>query len=92
MGTHLTDDEHVALFDSVTGWAFGTTFGSREMAEDFLDWIDDVDPRGLSLNDLGRKQSQWLRERTELDGEGYRVLRPRLSRDGDRDEMPDRAV
>lgn len=46
MGTRLTSDpgEHVvAMFDSVTGWAFGRVFSSAEQAEDFLRWLETAD-------------------------------------------------
>ena len=53
MSVRLTGEEDapVALYDSVTGWAFGPTFPSLEAAREFLDWMDGrnvSDPRGVS--------------------------------------------
>lgn len=46
MGVRLTSEENVtALYDSVTGWAFGTVFATPELAEDFLIWLAE-EPRG----------------------------------------------
>jgi hypothetical protein len=41
MGVRITDDRNVALFDSVTGYAFGPVFESRDDAEDFMAWFGD---------------------------------------------------
>lgn len=41
MGLRLTTAERVvAMFDSVTGWAFGPTFDTEEKAQEFLDWCE----------------------------------------------------
>lgn len=39
MAIDFTDSEHVALYDTVTGYAFGPTFESKEAAEDFSEWV-----------------------------------------------------
>ena len=64
MGVRNTEDEGVvALFDSVSGHAFGLTFDSTTEAEAFLEFaenlgIDDV----RKLNDAGfdRLHAVWL--------------------------------
>jgi hypothetical protein len=38
MGVRITDERHVALYDSTTGIAFGPTFESADEAEAFLVW------------------------------------------------------
>ena len=40
MSVRITDPANVALYDSVTGIAFGTVFRSDVDAADFLDWMD----------------------------------------------------
>jgi hypothetical protein len=49
MGVRVTDPANIALYDSVTGWAFGTTFPSAEHAEDFLRWLA-AEPRGPAFD------------------------------------------
>lgn len=40
MGVHITADESkVALFDSVSGMAFGPVFNDSDEAQGFLDWL-----------------------------------------------------
>jgi hypothetical protein len=39
MGVRVTDEEHVALYDSVTDTAFGPIFDNTNDADDFLDWL-----------------------------------------------------
>lgn len=41
MGVRVTDREHVALYDSVSGIAFGPVFNSSFDACDFLDWVEE---------------------------------------------------
>lgn len=52
MSVRLTSQEsRVALFDSVTGYAFGPTFDSDEDAESFVAFVRDIsgqDPREIS--------------------------------------------
>ena len=48
MGVRITDLQTVALYDSVTGTAFGPTFERESEAQAFLDWLregDDIDAR-----------------------------------------------
>lgn len=41
MGLRFTSKKHVvALYDSVTDWAFGPVFRSEESAARFLDWAE----------------------------------------------------
>jgi hypothetical protein len=54
----------VALFDSVTCWAFGPTFMDEEEAESFITWLRPRDARELSESELTAAYSEWLRERT----------------------------
>lgn len=58
MSVRISDAEHVALYDSVTGTAFGPTFMSESDAADFLDWLE-VDPRGLAAWVLGDCFEAW---------------------------------
>src|SRR5277367_1840408 len=37
----VNDGKHVALYDTVTDWAFGPVFGSETAAKRFLDWAED---------------------------------------------------
>jgi hypothetical protein len=67
MGVRTTDAEHkVALFDSVTGWAFGPIFEDDEEANDFLSFSEEKESRDLrqlteaELNDL---YGRWVRDR-----------------------------
>lgn len=75
----LYDSEarHAALYDSVTGWAFGPAFhdederDGRDAAEAFLAWYrtrGGVDLRLLSDTDLSRLYGDWRRdsERREI--------------------------
>jgi hypothetical protein len=72
MGVRLTDPANVALYDSVTGWAFGTTFPSAEHAEDFLRWLaesDDRDARTIEDNELEALIARWRSERVNDEGD-----------------------
>jgi hypothetical protein len=40
MGVRITEDREVALYDSVTGHAFGRVFENAALATDFLDWFE----------------------------------------------------
>jgi hypothetical protein len=65
MGLRFTSDENVtALFDSVSGWAFGPTFDSSEDAEEFLRWcetqgIPGGDVRSVSLQRLAELETAY---------------------------------
>jgi hypothetical protein len=62
MGTRVTSDEgKTALFDSVTGWAFGPTFDSPEAAASYLKYVQEVygDPRTLRLETLEQAYGIW---------------------------------
>ena len=69
-----TEDDRVAMFDSVTGVAFGPTFRSVDDAESFLTWLREhpwrrpsgltfTEPLGLSAFELGEAVSAWRRTR-----------------------------
>lgn len=63
MGTRITSDEGVyALFDSVSGWAFGPTFASPDDAEAFLNYLHEQGEDGRELTDaqLGVRHTEWL--------------------------------
>jgi len=56
-----TEPNAVALYDSVTGTAFGPIFDSSEDASKFLEMLDGegVDARTLSPSDLDNYFSGW---------------------------------
>ena len=65
MSVRTTDSEHVAMYDSVTGTAFGPTFESHAAAEDFLQWLAGktfVDPRAIPVQELNDLHTEWVRE------------------------------
>jgi hypothetical protein len=73
MGVRLSTDENVvALFDSVTGWAFGPTFPDS-----------DEDGRELSDADMSARHSLW-RERRQQDDEPERFDMSGATRGADR--------
>jgi hypothetical protein len=64
MSVRITDGEHVALYDSVTGEAFGPVMDSEEHAERFLEHLRDTqpgasDPRKLPPDVLQRCYARW---------------------------------
>jgi len=70
MGLRFTSDEKVtALFDSVSGWAFGPTFDSPDAAQAFLDWCE---MQGVQGGDVRRVP---LPELEELESRYYAELR-----------------
>lgn len=77
-----TEREMAVMFDSVTGWAFGPTFHSGEMAMAFARWVESAgtDPRVLTDAGLRRDHREfreWLNvirgtiftDRPELDSD-----------------------
>jgi hypothetical protein len=64
MGVRVTDREHVAIYDSVSGTAFGPVFNSDVQAWDFLQWIptSEGDPREMNES---RLMHLWDRFREE---------------------------
>lgn len=64
MGVRNTASEkRVALFDSVTGFAFGPTFSSQDDAESFLDFVQHNykhDIRTLSERELEAFHALWI--------------------------------
>ena len=67
MGVRLLidrDESRAALYDSVSGFAFGPTFESPEQAEDFLEYVageDGRDPRVLPSPLLEELHAAWHR-------------------------------
>jgi hypothetical protein len=62
MGIRITTSEKVsALFDSVTGWAFGPTFETEDEAESFLNFTASGDDlRTLDDAELDKLHRAWL--------------------------------
>lgn len=64
MSVRITDLEDVALYDSVSGWAFGPTFPSAEAAQDFLDYTEGyADPRTWSDQQTDILHRDWIKDR-----------------------------
>ena len=59
MSVRTTDSDHVAMYDSVTGRAFGPIFESEENLDEFIDWLED-DLRNLSPKNLDAQYEAWL--------------------------------
>lgn len=74
MGLRFTSAEDVvALFDSVTGWAFGPVFSTEKAAERFLRWsekqgVKNGDVRALDTRDLWELWGRYCQEATGDDG------------------------
>ena len=70
MGVRTTaSEEVVAIFGSVTGWAFGPTFATGEEAEDFLVWTAEQglpDLRSLRDGLIEQAYRQWLEARGRM--------------------------
>lgn len=64
MSVRITSTENVvALFDSVSGWAFGPTFESEDAAQDFLETAESENAPDLSTisnDELERFYNFWL--------------------------------
>lgn len=77
-----TDREMAVLFDSVTGTAFGPTFGSVEEAEAYVKWLASVaiDPRQLSAGDHAIRHARFIECMKRVDHEVLR-LAPKINRD-----------
>lgn len=58
--------EHVALYDSGTGLAFGPIFDTEDDAGNFLAHLDEIgerDPRIIPAGDLAALHAEWDEER-----------------------------
>lgn len=70
MGVRTTASEKVvAIFDSVSGYAFGPTFYDEEAADSFLAFADgysDKDLRAMTDAELSEVYESWLKERERL--------------------------
>lgn len=67
-----TQEDKVALFDSVSGYAFGPTFDSEGEAEDFVDFCADrqtTDLRALSDSEIGALHEEWQKDEEDTDTE-----------------------
>ena len=64
MGVRTTwDESRVAIYDSVSGFAFGPTFADADDAVSYLDYLNDVtdlDPREQTDRQLEGFLSGWL--------------------------------
>lgn len=61
MGIRITDDNAVALYDSVSDFAFGPVFPSEEACMDFLDWApEEPDLRTLTDPQLEDAFGKWV--------------------------------
>jgi hypothetical protein len=71
-----TAEGKAALFDSVTGLAFGPVFDSELHADEFLIWLDDTDgrdARDINTPRLNALKQEWEKEvyaRENIDHEG----------------------
>lgn len=71
MSIRLTSQEsRVALYDSVTGYAFGPTFADEDEASSFLDWLEryHADPRALRISELENAYARWYALRAAARG------------------------
>ena len=61
----LTDPEYgyQCLYDTVTMWAFGGIFYEDEDPEDFLRFLNNVDARSLTDNQLDTKITEWRNQK-----------------------------
>lgn len=69
MSVRITSQEgRVALFDSVSGWAFGPAFNTEEEAEDFLAFATHHhDLRLLDTRQLQELLRSWRESRKQLE-------------------------
>jgi hypothetical protein len=70
MGVRISSDENVAaLFDSVTGWAFGPTFADSDEAQSFLDYLHSLGEDGRELSDaaMSARHALWVERRRQED-------------------------
>lgn len=58
------ESDRVALYDSVSGWAFGPVFPNEEDAQAFLDSLPN-DARSYSTWDLGQLYSDFVETRRD---------------------------
>jgi hypothetical protein len=69
MSVRITSDEDkAALFDSVSGWAFGPVFDNSDEADDFLVFCESAelpDVRTMTENDLADAHEKWAADRMQ---------------------------
>ena len=67
MGIRITGDEgKTALYDSVSGFAFGLVFDNSEEANDFLEFVGKNEPRDLRIlkdSELESLYSKWFSQK-----------------------------
>lgn len=82
MGIRITSQEDKsALFDSVSGWAFGPVFEDDIEAECFLSWTEEKgypDLRSVSLAVLAEAYGMWKLEIEEADSELVDSINPTM--------------
>jgi hypothetical protein len=68
MTVRITSQEgKVALFDGVSGWAFGPTFDTEEEADDFLAFsAHHPELRLLPAHELQQRHRAWLDSKKQL--------------------------
>lgn len=81
MSLRTTDNENVALFDAVTGWAYGPVFTSVENAEDFLAYAlsKGIEVRKCSVHDVNKLHSIWFAARVDPESGLIREDAPELT-------------
>jgi hypothetical protein len=60
MGVRVSDDQHVCLYDSTSGTAFGPVLSSSFEADDFLSWLGNRDPRDMAEGKLIELHAQFV--------------------------------
>lgn len=68
MGVRVTGDRH-AMYDSVTGVAFGPVFDEPEDVEQFLQHLRDIgerDPRVIPSLELTQLRNEWYMDRDNV--------------------------
>jgi predicted RecB family nuclease len=63
MSVRSTNDTAVAMYDSVTGRAFGPIFYSTDELDAFLDWLG-FDPRSVDAAVLETRYAEWKGDQT----------------------------
>ena len=64
VGVGESETDKCAMYDSVTGWAFGPVFESEGDAIEFLGFLD-VDARSLAAPVLEERYDRWVATREE---------------------------
>lgn len=71
MGIRITDSDHVAIYDSVSDWAFGPVFDSEESAQKFLNWTVEncygADLRSMTPSELESVYGRYAKDQPNPD-------------------------